>query len=249
MLVPCLFDIHFSKLASTDECKDNYDYKIARKRVIDSVVKYVDKFKDKQFDKVLFAIGNDYFNSEPGGQTINHTPQDNDTRYSKMFIKGTETLIEAINIFATLAPVEVILVQGNHSGYTEFYAACVLSAWFKDNLNVKIVAEPTPRKYIRYGKTLLGFAHGDKEKDRIYGLMQHEAAEHWGQTTTREWILGHLHSEGVTEKHGVVVRRIPSLCSDDFWHTQSGYTTSRKRSMAFVYDREQGLVETHYVNI
>jgi hypothetical protein len=79
--------------------------------------------------------------------------------------------------------------------------------------------------------------------------MQHEAAMDWGTTTTREWLIGHLHTEGVVEKNGVVVRRIPSLCGSDAWHVKSGFTTSKKRTMAFVYDKEDGLVETLYVNI
>jgi hypothetical protein len=79
--------------------------------------------------------------------------------------------------------------------------------------------------------------------------MHHVASEDWGNTTTREWLIVLLHSESVTEKNGVVVRRIPSLTGSDQWHYKSGYVTSKKRTMAFIYDKEEGLTETHYVNI
>jgi len=143
----------------------------------------------------------------------------------------------------------VILVQGNHATYTEFFAACVLSAWYRENEHVIVDNKPTMRKYRRFGANLLGFTHGNEEKDRIYGLMQFEAAEDWGKTKTREWLIGHYHSEGTIEKNGVIVRRIPSLSGTDAWHMKSGFSMSRKRSMAFIYDKENGLVETHYINM
>ena len=249
VLIPCFFDVHFGKLASTDECGEKYDFKIAKQRMLDSVQKYIDRLQGRKFEKIIFAIGNDYFNSEPDGNTVNSTRQDNDSRYSKMFNKGVETLIEAIDMFSNVAPVEVVLVQGNHAFYTEFYASCVLNAWYRNSDIVTVNDSPTVRKYIKFGNNLIGFTHGSEERDRIYGLMQHEAAADWGTTTTREWLIGHLHSEGVVEKNGVVVRRVPSLCGSDAWHVKSGFTTSRKRTMAFVYDKEDGLVETLYVNI
>jgi hypothetical protein len=247
--VPCLFDVHFSKLADDDETGNKYDWKIAHDRVLNSIDTYISRLGDRSFEKIFFVIGNDYFNSEPNNATVHGTPQDNDTRYSKMFIKGVETLIKAIDKLSEVSMVEVVLVQGNHAFFTEFYAACVLNAWYRNSSTVIIDCAPTTRKYRRFGKNLLGFTHGDSEKDRIYGLMQYEAPEDWGATKTREWLVGHLHSEGCTEKNGVIVRRIPSLTGSDAWHTKSGYTTSRKRSMAFIYDKDNGLVETHYVNI
>jgi len=248
-LVPCLFDVHFSKLADEDETGNKYNLEIARERVLASIDSYIHKLRNRKFEKIIFVIGNDYFNSEPSGSTIYGTKQDNDARYSKMFNKGVETLIEAIDKLSAISKVEVVLVQGNHAGYTEFYAACVLDAWYRNSTTVEVDSMPQTRKYRRFGKNLLGFAHGDSEKDRIFGLMQFEAAEDWGVTKTREWLLGHYHSEGTIEKNGVVVRRIPSLAGNDAWHMKSGFSTSRKRSMAFIYDKEQGLIETHYINI
>lgn len=248
-LVPCLFDVHFGKLADMDETGNRYDYKIARDKVLNSLSAYINKLKDRRFEQIVFVIGNDFFNSESNGETVNNTRQDNDSRYSKLFNKGVETLIQSIDMLSTVAPVCVLLVQGNHDFYTSFYCASVLSAWYRNSSVVSVNSSPTVRKYIRFGKNLLGFTHGSEEKDRIYGLMQCEASEDWGKTTTHEWLIGHLHSEGITEKNGVVVRRIPSLTGDDAWHTKSGYTTSKKRSMAFIYDKEDGLVETYYSNI
>lgn len=249
MLVPCFFDVHFSKLAHADETGEHYDYKIAKQRVIDSAKNYMDKLTDRSFEKILFVIGNDYFNSESDGATFNNTKQDNDSRYSKMFKKGVETLIEVINMFSEKAPVEVVLVPGNHDTVISFYAACVLEAFYRNDENVTVDCLPKTRKYHRYGTNLIGLTHGSEEKNRIYGLMQVEAAKDWGETTTHEWLIGHLHKEGVTEDMGVVVRRIPSLTGTDAWHSKMGYTMSNKKSCAFIYHKDLGLTDVLYQGI
>ena len=102
-LIPCFFDIHFGKLADRYETGENYDYKIAKERVLDSAKKYVDFYKGKTFEKLTFVIGNDFFNSGSDGNTFGGTRQDNDTRPYKMFKKGLETLIQCIYILSELS--------------------------------------------------------------------------------------------------------------------------------------------------
>ena len=53
--------------------------------MIDSIDEYMRRFKNRYFDNIYFAIGQDYFNSEPTGNTVGNTRQDNDSRYSVMF--------------------------------------------------------------------------------------------------------------------------------------------------------------------
>ena len=252
LFVPCFFDLHFAKLAHVDEVgkeNGNFDCKIAKKRFIENAQKYIERIKDRHFEKILFVIGQDYFNSEADGNTINGTKQDNDGRYANVFKQGTAALIDVITMFADIAPVDVVLVQGNHDEVVSLYCACVLEAFFKNDENINVDTFPKLRKYYRYGNTLLGLSHGEYEKDRIYGLMQVEAREDWGETKYHEWILGHLHSEGVTDKNGVLVRRIPSLTGTDYWHFKQGYTMSEKRSVGFVYDYEEGPKEIMYEGI
>lgn len=252
LLVPCFFDMHFSKLAHVDEVgkrNGNFDSKIAKERFINNAKRYISKLQHRNFEKVLFVIGQDFFNSESDGNTANGTKQDNDTRYAEMFKNGTAALIEVINMFADIAPVDVVLVQGNHDETISMYCACVLDAFYRNDININVDTSPMLRKYYRYGNTLLGLSHGEYEKNRIYELMQVEAKEDWGETQYHEWLLGHLHSEGVTEKSGVTVRRIPSLTGTDYWHAKMGFTMSPKRSCAFIYDKNEGLKDVMYEGI
>jgi hypothetical protein len=252
LLVPCFYDVHVGKLAEYDETNNSYDLNIARERMLNSVDSYIDRLKDRKFEKILYVVGSDYFNCEYTGSTVAGTKQDNSCRYTTMFKKGVEILIEVIDRFAGIAPIEVLFIPGNHSGAaSEYTASVVLEAWYRNSTVVTVDSTPTPRKYRRFGKNLLAFAHGDSEKGRIHSLMSIEAAEEWGKIGTegtKEWLLGHYHQEGVVEKDGVIVRRIPSLSGSCYWTHKSGYS-SKKRSMAFIYNKNGGLTETLYAGI
>ena len=106
---------------------------------------------------------------------------------------------------------------------------------------------PYPRKYITYGKCLIGYSHGSEEGKRIDVLMQQECPT-WSETLWREWHLGHLHSEHSREIGGIIVRNISSITSRDEWHTTSGYQAIRK-AQAFVWDKNSGKVLTIDSNV
>lgn len=244
------FDIHFAKLAHSEETGEEYNYKIAQKRMIDSVLEYKDRFKNRKFKSIYFAIGQDYFNSEPTGATVGNTKQDNDIRYSVMFEKGVEALIDVIEVLKTMGDTIFIpLVQGNHSTYTEYYAAQFLKAWYRNDDSVIIDASVIPRKYYKFGVNLFGFTHNSEEKNRIYTLMQIESPQEWADTIERTWFTGHLHKEDVKEDGGVFIRQAPTMCSTDAWHKQKGYVGAIKRTQGFVYNSKDGLTESHYVKV
>ena len=254
-LIPCFFDVHFGKLADKYETGENYDYKIARERVINNANGYLDFYRGKTFEKLTFVIGNDFFNSGSDGNTFGGTRQDNDTRPFKMFKKGLETVIQTIYILSELSNnIDIVLVQGNHDFDTSYYLAVALEMYYKDCGNIIVNSIPNTRKYIEYGCNLVGFTHGSEEGKRLSGLMQYEAPEEWGRTSCREWLIGHKHIEGVLklaveEENGVVIRNIPSLTGTDAWHKKVGFTMARKKTIAFIYDYEKGLTDQHYENL
>ena len=246
------FDVHFAKLAHDTETGDGYNYQIAKQRMIESVKRYEEHYtkQGEFFDKIYFAIGNDFFNSEPTGDTVRGTKQHNDCNYSVMFEEGCQALIEVIDILRTMGDEVIIpLVQGNHSTYTEYYAAQFLKAWYRKCEDVKVDAEATPRKYYQFGINLFGFTHNSEEKNRIYTLMQNEAPQMWANTIERTWFTGHLHSEDVKQVDGIFIRQAPTMCGTDSWHKVKGYFNPIKRTQGFVYDVNDGLTDIHYVKV
>ena len=237
-----IVDLHLGKLAWQPETGENYDYKIAEERFMFVVHDNIEKTKNIELEKTVFLIGNDFFNFDTiDGTTTLGTQQDNDVRWQKLYAKGTEMLIRAVDMLATISPVHVVLCPGNHDKMTSFYAADKIATWFRNNPNVTFDISPKTRKYVAYGKCLIGYTHMDKEKKRIEGNMQLEVPEMWGNSVYREWHGGHLHSEQVREVNGIKIRNLSSVTGTDAWHYESGYTGSLAVNQSFIWDKELGL--------
>lgn len=244
MLEVPVVDLHFGKKAYPFEVGEAIDTKIIEARFLNVIDDIVNRVQGQDFEKVIFPIGNDFFNSDTiENTTTRGTRQDNDLRWQEMFLKGVELLIKAIDKLSLLAPVEVFYVAGNHDKMASYYATHYLNAWYRNDDRVQVSIDPQIRKYIEYGNCLIGFSHGNEEGKRINSLMQIEASYAWGRTKFREWHLGHLHHESSKEENGVVVRGLSTITGTDAWHYESGYVGAIKKQQAFIWDREKGLTD------
>jgi predicted phosphodiesterase len=232
-------DLHLGKLAWAPETgHGSWDCKIAKQvweAAIDDLLS-----RSPDADECWFPIGNDFFNVDSKfNQTTNGTPQDEDGRWQKTFDLGIEMTEWAIARCRKKFPkVKVILVYGNHDHQRTFYLGKVLERFAKYTPGVEVDAREADRKYFKWGQTGLGFAHGDrlKEKD-LATLCQNEARDIWGKTTRFELILGHVHNSIVKTMGGVLTRWLAALCPPDLWHVKSGYTMAEKSATALVYNQ------------
>lgn len=247
-----IVDLHLGKFSTSDIVRDKYNTQIAREcfnKVIDTCVS---RLKNTNIEKIIFPIGNDFFHFDTVfTTTTGGTPQDSDVKYQTLFRTGVLLLIDGITKLSNelKAPIEVFCVQGNHDFMTSYHALMSLWCYFHNNENVTVDLGTSPRKYIEYGKCLIGYSHGEKEKKRIEKIMQVEAAESWGRTKFREFHLGHLHSEQVTEDGGVIIRNLSSVTGTDAWHHNSGYVGAIRKCTCFLWDKENGLDSTFNVVI
>lgn len=243
-------DHHFGKLCWAAETGESYDIKIAKQTYIDAVKDLLDKTSHLNIEKIMMPIGSDLFNSDGiGNTTTSGTPQDDDSRWTKIFRVASETLIEVIDMCTVVADVDVLIIAGNHDRASCFYAGEFLYAWYRNNENVTIENEPTLRKYYRYGKTLIGFTHGSEERqDSLPLLMAREAKEDWSKCDFHEFHVGHLHKKKLTKYiagdtfNGVIVRILESLTASDFWHYSKGYVKGIRAAVCIVYNKDVGYI-------
>lgn len=244
MLEVPIVDLHIHKVGKIEDVDDEYNFEIAKKRfnyIIDDII---EESKPFFIEKIIFPIGNDYFNTDTVGYTTTAgTPQRNEGSWKEMFKQGVELLIDGITKLSKEinAPIQVFCVNGNHDFMTSFHALMCLKYHFANNEMVEVLDGSKPRKYIEYGNCLIGFAHGDKEKKRIFNIMQVEMREAWGRTKFAEIHQGHLHSEQVKEEGGVIVRHLPSVTGTDEWHFNQGYIGAVKKCQSFLWDKQKGL--------
>lgn len=246
-------DIHFGKLAWGQETgQGNYDSKEATKIVEDAVARLMSYVANIKLEKILLPVGNDYFNVDNAqGTTTGGTPQDEDTRWKKSFTKGSQLMVKVIEYLTKFAPVDVVIVQGNHDTERTFYLGEYLSAWFQNNPSVSINNGATNRKYYRWKKILLGMTHGNEEKiAELPLIMATERPKDWAECTAyKGFQLGHWHREKLEDIKGVKVNVLPSLCAADAWHSQKGFIGTERAAVGLLFDGDTGLIANFYYKV
>ena len=257
MLEVNIFDLHFGKLCWNGETGEDYDTKIASKRFHQAIDDLITKSQHYKLKKIFFPIGNDFFNSDNHrNTTTNLTPQDEDLRWMKTFRNGRKLMVEGIEKLMQVADVEVVIVQGNHDFERSYYLGDSLEAWFRNNKNVTINNEATPRKYVKFGLNLIGLTHGNNEKTSdLPLLMASEKKDLWSDTKFHEWHLGHLHHkkqfqfQSVAEQKGCTIRFMRSLSGTDAWHNLKGYVQNIQSAESFIWHKTEGLVCHQFFNL
>lgn len=242
-------DLHLGKYAKASETGEDYNIEIAcelfRKALNDLVAQAA---KSYPIERIIFPIGNDFLTADTSSNTTTRgTAQDVSGNFENHFRTGIRLLREAVETMRSVAPIEVIIVPGNHDTHAVLAIGELLDAIYENCGEITVHNDHTqPRKYISYGDILLGFAHGHNEKaNSLPMLMAVEAADAWGRSRHREIHVGHLHHTRDThymatnELDGVLIRVIPSLSASDRWHAAKGYR-SQRAALAFVYHPESG---------
>jgi hypothetical protein len=242
-------DIHFGRLSWGEESGENYDIKIARagvESVINQLLAYARLFP---IGRILLPMGNDYFNSDnPQDTTAHGTPMQEDVRWQKTFQMGCGLAMWMIDQCAQIAPVDVLIIPGNHDTQRSFMMGLALNFWYHTNHNVTIDNGPKSRKYYPFGKVLLGFCHGYDEKvKKMPDIMAFEEKDLWAKAKFCEWHTGDKHHrEDITfyskEHVGITVRILSALAIEDTWTFNHGFVGSLRAGESFLWHPENGLV-------
>lgn len=250
-LVLCLFDVHLGRLAyenytgNTLTLKDTVDlYNL-------SVDKLLSNLPKERVEQIILPIGNDFFNVDDTRLTSTRgTPQINTHNLHGMFKEGLSLITETILKLVQIAPVQVILVPGNHDNLSSTYLAVAVERVFESHPNIFVDSRPIDRKYVGYGNVALCFSHGELKPDKYAELFPYEGKEYFINSTHNEVLLGHIHHERtygnassnlfVVETGGVTVRYLSSLTKKDLWTFKEGYTLSKRRAFAILYHKTEG---------
>lgn len=254
-----IFDLHLGKLAFDSETGDNYNSDIACERFIYSINTLIDYASPYNIGRVLFPIGSDFFNTDGNSySTTRGTPQLDDVIWQKSFKLGTEIIITGVERLKKLGvPVDVIVVPGNHDFQRSYYLGSFLDAWYRNDEQVFVNNSESPRKYYRFGDVLLGFTHGDEEKESSLPMIMAkdiDSKKMWSETKFHEWHLGHIHrkrnvnytvldkSKTLYEDLGVTIRYLSSLTGTESWHHRKGFIGQTKAADGFVWNDKTGLI-------
>jgi hypothetical protein len=237
--VPLVVDAHFGKRPFME---DVYDASSAYRKVVDSAYSQMAK---EGVSKILFPVGSDLLHVDTANQTttMGTSVDMGETNFS-MAKNAISAVVYAINLFSQLAPVEVMVLRGNHDSNSITIIGAALSVFFEHHPNVTVDDSPGYRKYSLWGKCLVGATHGDKGNlVRLASLPPIDVPELWGKSAYRELLCGHVHhrQDHVTfsmESKGVYVHYSPSISPTDQWHDESGFKGSFRGAELRFYDKE-----------
>jgi len=78
-----IFDLHLGKIAWSEETNHDYNLDIASNIFNQCIEEFLDEISNKNIERIVFPIGNDFFNSDrshPFNSTTKGTPQEEDAR-------------------------------------------------------------------------------------------------------------------------------------------------------------------------
>lgn len=245
----CTYDLHVGKYSWDDETGDNYDTDIACQLHINAIDHFVARVADYVPEKFLWTVGNDFFNSDDHlGQTTAGTHQDEDGRYQRTFNRGVKAITDGVKLLLNVAPVEIVIVPGNHDSQRAYYLGEVLSAYYRETKHVTVDNAPRMRKWRAWGNNVLGLTHGKEEKHGQLPIIFASECPEWSRATHREIHIGHFHKKGeyllaCDEEQSTRLRVIPSLAGRDAWHYLKGYAAQRGAE-AHLWHRDGGIEAT-----
>lgn len=238
LLVVNLADAHIGKLCNKEQAGHNYDLKIAKEIYLRTLNDLVSKAKRQGgIEKIWYIVGNDYLTIDtPQNTTTRGTPQDVDTRFSKIFREGRKLLIDTIEVLKQVAPVHIIVMPGNHDRASMFHLGDALECWFRNDKNVTVDNDDKLRKYYSYGFNAFSITHGDGIKaEKLIQVPLSEYGPEWGAAKRRYVFCGHFHHYKVQNMQGTEIWTFPSVSGSDDFHQLNGYVGSTRQAIAMVF--------------
>ena len=255
-----LYDAHFGKLGWNNETlMGNWDTEICKKAYLEGCEKGLAHLIPYNPAKIFFVFGNDFMHFENvfattpmGGHNL-----DVDSRLPKVARIATQTVIEAINMCRSVAPVEVKWIPGNHDMHVSYFLSLMLEAYYRNDSFVNIDNSESNKKAELWGNLLVGWLHdasGRKENAGVNVLPQ-LWPKLWGQSVFRELHIGHKHKKAEVKTKpvdtigGTIIRQIPSLSSIDYWHSDNIFIDAVPAGESLLWSKDCGVVGHFTCNI
>jgi len=242
-------DVHFGKETWAEESGTEYNLDIARKVVLSALDRLLDYSRPHRVEQIILPMGNDFFNVDNKENTTTHgTPQQEDTRWQRTFREGRRLAEEMIARCAEVAPVKIVMIAGNHDEQRTFYLGEVLEARYCKEKHITVDNTARKRKYVHFGKNLIGFTHGYWEKlAKLPSIMPIEEPDKWAASLHREFHLGDKHHKKdllhrTEDMDGVTIRILRSLSGTDTWHFDKGFIGAPRSAEGFLWDKADGVV-------
>jgi hypothetical protein len=234
-------DPHIGLKTYVQEVGEDFDLNTAKNELCNAV-EYLVKTVPPSSRCVIINLG-DFFHNESIFNQTTHSGHslDVDGMVPDMINIGITAMRTAIETALQYHDtVEVINNTGNHDEVLSHALSYTLHNVYENEPRIIINTDPTYRKYVRFGKVLIGSTHGNKTKDNELPLiMATERPVDWGETEFRYYFRGHHHHSAKKEYSGCLVEQFRTLAPNDSYAHNNGYL-SRQDMCAITMHKDYG---------
>lgn len=229
-------DLHYMKQCFDDNGNDTYNREITVRVLNEANASLIAKMKRYGTPaKFIIPAGTDNLHVDGITHTTTAgTPQARQTTGDwEVHIKNyVELFMQMVEQYARIAPVELIVMPGNHDYQTSRMLGVLLEMTYKSHPRITVVHKPTAvRIYRQNGSACLIFAHGEGEslakQDRSIHSKYLAEARAQGinlqEIKTIVYYHGHVHTYEAKDLSGITRVAFPSLATEDQWHKMAGY--------------------------
>ena len=245
-------DLHVVALMDKSETGDrNWDRKVAIQTIKASIDYLVD---NSPATKVAFIADlgdlleiDNFKNATPKSGNI----LDVDGRYSKILAIALEAMTYMIEKALTKHETVLFLnINGNHDIATGHAVRAYVQAWFRNNDRVEVDEKATEIKYVQFGSTMLGFAHGDGLSMRDAGeVMACDNEGVFSQTVNRYFHFGHNHKDSVYDGRLCRSESHRNLSPLNNWAAHKGYRRQAGTMKCISYHKDFGEISRTTFNV
>jgi hypothetical protein len=248
-------DAHLGLLIDSLEVTHGYDWNLKRaKDTVYAGMEYLVKSAPYSRECVITDLGDlleasDDDNRTKRSKNVLHTSD----MHSRIIQVTFELITSMIELALTKHEiVHFYSVPGNHADLIPIYLSQYLGAYFRNEPRVNINTGNQGQKYHRFGKTLLGFAHGHMmSPDKCTETLIHDNRDIFSEIQYCYYHFGHYHSaKKLTEMSLVNIEIHKNLLPTNSWANVSGYRAmSIGEAKAITYHQEYGEVSRSTFNM
>jgi hypothetical protein len=247
-LVVPIADLHIGLYATMQANNNEYNMEIMERLYLSTIEQIKERVSGKKFEEVIFVVGNDFLNTDNLANTTSHgTPQDSAVFWYSIVDKAIELISIGVNSFLEIAPVHIYNVVSNHDGQSMYGVMKTIEMMYKTRIDVWVDTSPLPRKYHRFGKSVIALTHDMKIAKGLETITT-EAKNMWSECNKFYFLLAHLHTEMQYQKSGLLeMYRLPTISGYSRWSNEKAFVNTEKKTQCFIIDEEYGIVDTMYI--
>jgi hypothetical protein len=239
-------DAHIGALAFRHETGDR-DFNVgkATREVDEAICALVDQMPEAK-NGLLVSLG-DLAHSDRGSPfaTTKGTLVDMSCSYEDQLRACAQVLMNGVEqMLNKVDNVTLVVARGNHDDHTSLAVQVILETYFRKEPRVNVLKSSQYVHYVRWNKWLLGIHHGDKIKAaKLAQVMPRDMPKDWGETTHRQFLVGHFHHASVQEFEGITVSKHGCLAPPDRWHSSMSFQSAHTMDL-IVYKAGGGKLMT-----